>query len=317
MQSTPSGQTAELLTVGPTLEPELVEVRTFPADLRTVARPGANGAGFRQTAWDDQPTVSKAGQVQMLNHTAVGDSPTSSFGHERPGGAFAQLLDQVFGPDRFAGNPPMGKLDAVHSPEPNHTDGTGHGLAQAWRGDFVAGGQGVATAVGTLNTEVEKREVRRRQETEKAYHDEFSALAKIDVQELERRADVVLRGSGENCQQVAMLRVLYEVDQQRALGYFSQAISTLPDRSRPEGISVPAFAVDYLSRRVASPTVKVMVEQIAWMGYLNVSPDMRRKAAEALLATANSADMQRYVTLPGYQEYTVTKSTVTESEMRR
>ncbi|MEK7413255.1 MAG: hypothetical protein AAB263_08055, partial [Planctomycetota bacterium] len=102
VQSTPSGQTAELLTVGPTLEPELVEVRTFPADLRTVARPGANGAGFRQTAWDDQPTVSKAGQVQMLNHTAVGDSPTSSFGHERPGGAFAQLLDQVFGPDRFA-----------------------------------------------------------------------------------------------------------------------------------------------------------------------------------------------------------------------
>ena len=179
--------------------------------------------------------------------------------------------------------------------------------------DFVAGEAGVARQGGPppagrpvedpAKRAADAVEARRRPLTEKACYEEYLALAGTDAPELARQAEAVLRGGGEDCQKVAMLRALYatDPDRSRVLDHFVQAIFTQPDRPRPEGVSVPAFAVDFLGKRVADPMVRGIVERIAWTGYLAVSPELRRQAAASLLATASPADQQRYAAFPDYQ----------------
>jgi hypothetical protein len=124
---------------------------------------------------------------------------------------------------------------------------------------------------------------------------------------------MVLSGAVEDCRKVAVLRALYDTDQSRSLDFFARAISSLPDTSRPEGVSVPAFAVDFLGKRVSEPVVKDFVERMAWSGYLNLSPVLRHQAAKALVAAATPADLQRYSGYPDYRALTATATADVET----
>jgi hypothetical protein len=181
------------------------------------------------------------------------------------------VLDRVFAPDRTA---PVGAM-AVHEP--------------------------AASGEAADNRNDTRPNANQPPATERAFHAAFMELAAQDPPAFERRAVAVLQPGGEDCEKVAMLRALYDVDPGRASGYFMQAITGLADQPRPEGASVPAFAVAYLCRHSADPEVRSTLERIAWSGQLTVSDGLRQVAADNLIATANEAELRRYAAYPGFR----------------
>lgn len=217
-------------------------------------------------------------------------------------GAFVQFLDRVFTVDQ-SGSIPMGGPRSAGLP-------TSLGLAPA-KGDaepgtseFVAGGAVVPGTPGSpaVDPGTAKPDARPKPVTEKMYYEDFLTLARTDPQELDRRADAVLRERGDETRQVALLRAMYDSDRTRALDRFIQAITFLPDQTRIGQASVPAFAVAYLGAKTNDPATKAVAERIAFTDYLNVSSDLRRSAAQALVANASDADLRRYADYPLFQE---------------
>ena len=139
--------------------------------------------------------------------------------------------------------------------------------------------------------------------SERVYHEAFLALGRDDPDELARQADAVLGGGNDNAQKVAVLRALFAIDRARAPAYFLRAITTLPDRSQPSGVSVPSFALAYLCKRASDPGIRGTLEQVA-MGTAaaNVSAELRRQAAKGLLVNASPAERTRYSYYPVFQD---------------
>ncbi len=150
-------------------------------------------------------------------------------------------------------------------------------------------------------TEAAPASVQHRGRNEKALHAEFLALAYKDDRELERQAEAILKADGDPSRQVALLRALFDTDRRRSLPFFVQAITSLPDRSRPEGVSVPAFAMDYLCKRVDEPVVRLTLERLAWGRDQAVPVGLRRVAADALIATATASEIERYSAYPDFR----------------
>lgn len=207
--------------------------------------------------------------------------------------SYVSILDDVFAPSRFVRETSVGAASDLVQFAAD--------LVVSEQGES-GGASSTAEKFGIASPVIDLPDTKQRLETENTYHEVFLALASKDAEELLRRAEIVMKVEGEKCQQVAMLRALYEVDRRLALEYFGRAVFTLPNRSSPEGVSVPVFAMEFLSKRVTDPTVRMLLERIAWMANPNVSPDLRQHAARSLIATATEVDLQRYASYPGYHE---------------
>lgn len=294
---------------GPSLEPEVIGAQASPSgvksDLRTMTGPSGPGQPAHDGGQMDPAAILVPASVRQERFLAGSE------------GAFAKTLDRVFAPDRVVGGAAVGTASAPRHGQTDQGSFDADGGGRTAGAAFIASGGGSGGGSGPPATDpgTDPQTTAHRLVTEKDYYEDYRALAKQDAGELERRAEAILKGNSESCQKVAMLRALYESDHVRALDHFTQAIATLPDRSRPEGASVPAFAVTFLGQQVNDPAVKGVVERIAWTGYLNVSPELQRQAADALLAKATEADLKRYASYPAYQQHHV--ATSTESDTTR
>jgi hypothetical protein len=217
----------------------------------------------------------------------------------RSDGAYAQMLDRVFAPERLHGAAhavPVDAATATASPAgASATSAPGAGVG-SW--SAPPGAIGGPSAAGTSAEAASEAKSRAR--SEKAWYEEFCALARRDPEEFERQATAALLSGAASPQTVAMLRAAYAQDPARSLDRFVQAMTTLPDQARPEAVSVPAFAIGFLCQRTTEPAVRALVERMAWMGYLNLPDDRRRLAQQSLIATASPAELQRYAAYPGY-----------------
>lgn len=259
----------------PGLQPEMLGAAPAAAGATTATAGDASAPATAQ--------VGGAAGVPAIGSAAIGVDEAKTW----QSGEFSVLLDRIFAPERTSsaamarGNAQAGQ---AASPGTEAHGGAG-GLA------------GPAPAATTHD--VADPAAKARAASEGAYYRQFRALS---PEELLRQADIVLSDGGEDYRTVAMLRALYDGDRAHALDYFTRAMATLPDRSRPEAVSVPAFAVGYLCKRLGDPGVQPLAERIAWTGYLNLSPELRQQAAAALLASASPADLERYAAYPSYPE---------------
>jgi hypothetical protein len=286
---TESGSDGAQLVIDPGPEPELIGVVVETPHTRSAT--AQNQSGSIQVRQDQSAAVGVAADMRpAAAGAAPGQVPV----------AYAQLLDRVFAPDRVVRPSAVHTVGSDGHAAADTTAAVGPDGGSVMWGNVASARQAEASASGR-EAEVQDAVNRSRVQTEKAYHEEFVALAAKDAKEFEQQAFAVLREDGEDCKKVAMLRVLYDTDQTSALQHFNQVIATLPDRPRPEGDSVPAFAVGYLGKRLADPAVKGMLEQIACSRYGNLSANLQQIAAKALLTTATPSDLQRYAEYPVFQ----------------
>lgn len=283
------------LPEGPALAPELIVVdgpRAMPGiQHQDGQRPSAGQIAVSSVA---------VASVQSAAIRSL-DASVSSNPSVRAPAEFNAVLDRVFAPDRFKSQGAVVTPTVAIEQDAGSATAGGADVFRPLQARAVLSAQ---ARPATTATEVDDRDapVRVVAETEKAYHEAFVAVGKEDLQELTRQAATVLREDGEDCKKVAMLRTLYELDRAHAPDYFLQAITTLPDRKLTTGASVPAIAVNYLSTRSTDPAVLGTMERIAWGGAMNVTPELRRVAAEALVARASEADLVRYAsTYPTFQ----------------
>jgi hypothetical protein len=259
------GDTVEASQDAPELRPELVEYGLDPA--------AAEGAVGHQDARQDEPASMPVAWQQAWNPVQAVDRTECSEV------SFDQQMEVVFAPSRLSSQ----AWNGVAGEAP----GSPAGQAVVWGG-------GDTSAAARLDRGAEPAEAKARAVGEKACFEEFMTIARSDPGELERLAGSVLREEGNSFRKVALLRALYATDHVLALGHFARAISSLPDVSSAQGVSVPVFAAGFLARQTEDPVAKALTERIAWNGYLNVSPALRRSAAEALVVNASDADLQRY-----------------------
>ncbi len=192
-------------------------------------------------------------------------------------GEFPVLLDRVFAEDRLRQEPAGREAGGGRGPSP--------------RG---------ALPVGAVTKEARSRHLAG---TENAYYDAFMELAKADPGALAGTVDTVLAGAGEDCRKVAALRALYDTGSGTAPEVFTSAISSLPRAANGGGVSVPAFAVAFLCKRVPSDArAREILERVALAEPWRTAPEMRRQAAATLLAYATPYDLQRYNAYPPYSE---------------
>lgn len=203
-----------------------------------------------------------------------------------PERAYNRILDTVFAPQRM-------DRDSVASSAASIDETVVSGFA-------MTGTASASQPHPTPTAVADATSTRKHPGTEKAYYEEFIAVAKEDARELERQAAVVLREAGGTNKKVALLCALYSTDSSQALNYFVSAITTLPDVTTPQGVSVPVFAAGFLGKQANDPAAKALAERIAWTSYLDVSPELRRVAARAVLANASETDLRRYAA-SGYQ----------------
>jgi hypothetical protein len=269
----------ELDTQSPLPMPELVnDQQTHPrAD-----PPAADDQG----GWSPLAAVTGGSQSSWL---AVGSSDQDQDHVPPPVGS--GVLDDVFAPDRLVRTPVESSSD-VSLPDNEAVPGRGRPVPPAFSAPAAPG-----ASAAESRTEPEKP----RQANEKAYYEEYLALAKEDATALGHQVAAVLTPDGETVRQVALLRVLYDTDRIQALDHFTKAMALLPDVSRPSGVSVPVFAVGFLARQSGDPAAVALAERIAWGGHLNVSQEVRNAAANALLAQATPEDLQRYAAYPGFK----------------
>lgn len=185
------------------------------------------------------------------------------------------LLDRIFAPERLQAETTAAVQMEANRPAIATTDG-----------DRAKEDPAVASRTGT----------------EKAYYEEYRALGAKDAEALQRRAAAIIGGQAEDCMKVAMLRALYDTDPAQATGQFLRAITSLPDTPRTTGVSVPVFAVNFLAERAGDPQIRRTLEQLVWSGSTGLSPALQRQAADALVASASPADLQRYGSSPVLQE---------------
>ena len=267
---------------GPLPMPELVDDRR-PAPGVAAAEPVV---ADRQVGWNVQSADVPGGSppTWITAGSAVQDEVHDVQPSERA------LLDNVFAPDRFVqapDRPAAGGLEAEEDVA---------GQDRQVSATLVVPGS-PAVSAGDASHPTDKP----RSANEKAYYEEYLALAKEDAAALDRQAASVLVPDGEIARQVALLRALYGTDRARALDRFTKAMVSLPDVSRPSGVSVPVFAAGYLARQESDPAAVQLAERIAWNGYLHVSQEVRNAAANVLLSRATPADLQRYASYPGFK----------------
>jgi hypothetical protein len=198
------------------------------------------------------------------------------------------LLDRIFAPERVrpaaAAATPDGAVVALAAPPPPAPASAAPAAAEAAPATKDESDAGLRVG------------------TERAFYDEFTALGGKDASELRRKAEAVILGQSEDCMKVAMLRALWDTDPTQATPYFLRAITSVPDIPRVTGISVPAFAAQFLAQRASEPQVRTALERLVWSGSGTQPSAMQRQAAEALVATASEADLWRYSGNPILQE---------------
>lgn len=279
----PSAVAQERDANGPLPMPGLVDDR-WQALGGSAAEPlGAD----RQNAWEVQPIAVSGGAPPSW--IAAGSS-AQDLAHDPPGER--ALLDNVFAPDRFV-QAPMGGKSAG---EPQEVDGV-----VARRDGLIAAAIAAPGAPAASAGDAGLPSANPRAANEKAFYEEYLALAKEDAAALDRQAVSVLTFDGEAARQVALLRALYGTDRAQSLEQFTKAMTSLPDVSRPAGVSVPVFAAGFLARQSGDPAAVTLAERIAWNGHLNVSQEVRNAAASVLLSRATPADLQRYASYPGFK----------------
>jgi hypothetical protein len=280
MQSSAAAQEPD--ANGPLPMPELVDDRRqalgWPAAEPLVAD--------RLNAWDVQPTAVSGGAPPSW--IAAGSS-AQDLARDPPDER--ALLDNVFAPERFV-QVPMGAQSAGEPQEVDEVVARQDGLIAA----AIAVPGAPASSAGDAGLPSDKL----RAANEKAFYEQYLALAKDDVAALDRQAVTVLTPDGETARQVALLRALYGTDRAQSLEHFTKAMASLPDVSRPAGVSVPVFAAGFLARQTGDPAAVTLAERIAWNGHLNVSQEVRNAAATVLLSRATPADLQRYASYPGF-----------------
>lgn len=262
-------------------------------------RPELIGSG---TAMGASPELVADGRPVSVADGAVAQPPAPMLGWQgagapspardqaRPDLVFNLLLDRVFAPERMGSAVPAIAAGAA----PERSDGdevSGAGQAVARGGRSVPGDAAASVDPGAAPS--------RQAVTEREYHEAFLALGREDPEALARQADAALGGS-VNSQQVAVLRALYETDKARAAVYFLRAITTLPDRSQPSGVSVPAFALAFLCKRASDPDLRRTLEQVA-VG-ANVPEALRRQALNGLIESASPEERMRYASYPGFAD---------------
>ena len=264
----------------PELQPELVGGMPVGSD-------GAVGAGAAAAPLTGQAAPQGAGRSTMDGGTSASAVVREGAGGWMSGGDLTTTLDRVFAPDRTAYVPSTAAV-----PDAGPPVAAPAGQAEDGSVPVVVGG-GVAPAVARTSeaSSGASEAAHRREPTEDAYYQAFLAVARADVHELERQANAVLTSGGEDCRKVAVLRALYNADRSHAVDYFARAIATLPDVSRPEAVSVPAFAIDFLAKHASDPAARLVVERIASSESLNVPANLRQQAAAALKAQATPEDL--------------------------
>lgn len=270
----------EVDAAGPLPSPEMVEGQQMaPGGLRSDPLVAGDQEGWMQ------PAVSGGSPPAWI---APGTAAQDQLHDPQPGGQ--GLLDNVFAPDRFV-QAPQARPDGSLLPDE----------VVVGRNKPVSAAFAVPGAPGASTAESGKEPEKPRQANEKTYYDEYLALAKEDATALGLQVAAVLTPGGETARQVALLRVLYGTDRAQALDHFAKAMASLPDVSKPSGVSVPVFAAGFLARQSNDPAAVRLAERIAWGGHLNVSQEVRNAAANALLSRATPDDLQRYAAYPGFK----------------
>jgi hypothetical protein len=133
---------------------------------------------------------------------------------------------------------------------------------------------------------------RRSAETEKEFYRDFMEQQEIGSEPLEGAIYAVLGGPGPDCRKVAFLRALYDTKSSRREDAFAYAVESLPDAHKPEGVSIPAFAVRFLSGHAQEDAVaRRVLERAAFLdGWL--AEHIRRTAAAGLFASAGPAELR-------------------------
>lgn len=88
-------------------------------------------------------------------------------------------------------------------------------------------------------------------DTERAYRVAFAARLARDPCALDGEIDAIL-AAGPDCRRVALLTELWRVGAQQAPRALAQAIRTLSDVATPGRLSVPSFAIRFLSQRAGT-----------------------------------------------------------------
>jgi hypothetical protein len=132
--------------------------------------------------------------------------------------------------------------------------------------------------------------------TEKELYEAFLQRAQGQPGSIESVAAGVLADDGSEPEQVALLRALYDTGSEATEQHFLHAVRTLPGVSRPEGESVPSFAVLFLGRRAPRDArARGLLERVAFEAP-HPSPELRRRAAASLFAHATEAELRGLAT---------------------
>ncbi len=131
----------------------------------------------------------------------------------------------------------------------------------------------------------------------------FLALGERDAGALAELAPAVLRGDDPDCRKVALLRALHEKAWPEAADAFTLALVELPDRSRPQAVSVPEFAVDFLGERSAGDPVARGILRAAGLGARPASSRaLRARAATHFARSANPSELRELASLLATQD---------------
>jgi hypothetical protein len=129
------------------------------------------------------------------------------------------------------------------------------------------------------------------EDAEGAHYAAFVALAGGD-ETLDAAA--VLRADGPTYRKVALLRALLDTGSPAFAEACALAIAELPLESDERGVSVPEFAVRLLGENAAGrPELQAVLHDAVWGPARVRDPGLRARAAKALVAAAERAELDR------------------------
>ena len=101
--------------------------------------------------------------------------------------------------------------------------------------------------------------------TEREFYQAFKGRETSQPGWLAAQARSVLDKKGPDCEKVAMLRALYDTGSPEATELLLLAVRTLPDRSTPQGESIPSFVVSLMSdHALGDARARDVLHQIAF-----------------------------------------------------
>jgi hypothetical protein len=146
-------------------------------------------------------------------------------------------------------------------------------------------------ASDSIDAQLAEPQRTREERREKDFYADFIALGKDSPTPLEAAAETVLAGNGPDCEKVALLRALHAAGSSRAYEFFVAAIVSLPDGTSSHGESVPRFAMQYLTERIARDAPAKSAVERAVASAPPEATEVRRLGTVALARAASASEL--------------------------